>query len=102
MKKHIFAVIAFAVLAVSASASQLGQLDVKVPFAFKAGGSVLPAGTYRVTEAGPGYVLIRGDKGGVFVPRSSVIVDLDDSGKTSFKFNKTGESYVLEAVTSEK
>ena len=68
MKKHIYSVIAFAVFAVSALASQSSELDVKVPFAFKAGGSTLPGGSYRVTEGTSGYLLIRGEKGGVFVP----------------------------------
>jgi hypothetical protein len=102
MKKHIYTVIAFAVFAASALANQVNGLDVKVPFAFKAGASTLPAGTYRVTEAGQGYILIRGEKGGVFVPRSAVVLDVDDSGKTSFRFDRTGDSYVLQAVHSEK
>jgi hypothetical protein len=102
MKKHIFSVIAFAVFAASALATQSTELDVKVPFAFKAGGTTLPAGNYRVTEATSGYLLIRGEKGGVFVPRGSVVLDMDDSGKSSFNFNHTGDNYVLQAVHSEK
>ena len=102
MKKHIYSVIAFAVFATSALASPATDLDVKVPFEFKAGASTLPAGTYRVTEATAGYYLIRGDKGGVFVPRNAFVLDTDESGKTSMKFNRTGDKYVLQAVPSQK
>src|SRR5580692_9554145 len=101
MKKHIYSVIALAVFAASAFAYQGSQLDVKVPFAFKAGASTLPAGTYRLTETTSG-VLLRGDKGGVFVPKSEVIVDIDETGKPSFQFNHTGNSYVLQSVHTEK
>jgi hypothetical protein len=83
-------------------ASPATELDVKVPFDFKAGASTLPAGTYRVTESSPGYILIRGEKGGIFVPRSSIVLDTSDSGKTSIKFNRAGNNYILQAVHSEK
>jgi hypothetical protein len=102
MKKHIYSVIAFAVFATSALASPVTDIDVKVPFEFKAGASTLPAGTYRVTEANSGYLLIRGEKGGVFVPRNAFILDTDESGKTSVKFNRAGDKYVLQAVPSQK
>jgi len=101
MKKTVYTVIAFAVFAASALANSGTELDVKVPFAFKAAGSLLPAGTYRVTQAATGFIMIRGDKGGVFVPKTAVAVDLD-SGKPSLKFNRAGDSYVLRAVPLEK
>jgi hypothetical protein len=102
MKKHIYSVIAFAVFATSAWASPATDIDVKVPFAFKAGASTLPAGNYRVTEANSGYLLIRGEKGGVFVPRNAFVLDTDESGKTSMKFNRSGDKYVLQAAPSQK
>ena len=102
MKKSIYTLIAFAVFAASAFAYEATELSVKVPFAFKAGSSMLPAGTYRITETTMGYFLIRGEKGGVFVPRSAVVVNRDEAGKPSFKFNYTGDKYVLQAVHSEK
>jgi hypothetical protein len=103
MKKHIYTVTAFAVFAASALAANLTELDVKVPFAFKVGGSTLPAGKYRVTEANSGFFLVRGEKGGVFVPRGEVVLDVDDAGKTSLRFKHTGEdTYVLQAVHSER
>ena len=102
MKKHIYSVIAFAVFATSALASPASGVDVKVPFEFKAGTSTLPAGTYRVTEANAGFLLIRGEKGGVFVPRNAFVLDTDESGKTTLKFNRAGDKYVLQAVPSQK
>ena len=102
MKKHIKTVIAFAVFAASALAYQAPDLSVKVPFAFKAGSTTLPAGTYTVTELTGGYILIRGDKGGVFVHSGVVALGTDDSGKPSLKFSQAGSQYVLNEVTSEK
>jgi hypothetical protein len=102
MKKHIYSVIAFAVLATSALASPATDIDVRVPFEFKAGASTLPAGTYRVTEANSGYFLLRGAKGGVFVPRSALILDTDEAGKTSLKFSRAGDKYVLDTAPSQK
>ena len=102
MKKHIYSVVAFAVFAASAWASPLAGLNVKVPFNFKAGASTLPAGTYRVSEAGAGYVLIRGEKGGIFVPMNVLVFEGGDSGKVSVKFDHEGDSYVLQTIHSEK
>ena len=100
MKKSIYTVIAFAVFAASALATQ--EFDVKVPFAFKAGSSTLPAGTYRVTEANAGVLLIRGEKGSVFIPKAALIPETTEAGKTSLLFNISGDKYVLRSVNSEK
>jgi hypothetical protein len=102
MKKYMCSVIAFAVFATSALASAATDLDVRVPFEFKAGASTLPAGTYRVTEASSGYLLIRGEKGGVFVPRSAFFLDTDEAGRTSVKFSRAGDKYVLQTAPSQK
>jgi hypothetical protein len=102
MKKHIITIIAFAVSAASALAYQATELDVKVPFAFKVGAATLPAGTYAVTEANAGFVLIRGTQGGIFVPKSAIVLDVDDSGKISLKFNRSGNGYVLGAASATK
>jgi hypothetical protein len=103
MKKHIYTVFAFAVFAASAFASQISELYVKVPFAFKAGSAVLPAGSYIITETVSGYVLIRGEKGGAFVSKGSLVVDnLDAASKANFKFDIAGDKYVLEEVRATK
>jgi hypothetical protein len=100
MKKHICTIIAFAVFAASALAydGQDLRVSVNIPFAFQAGVSTLPAGAYTVTAPVSGFYLIQGSKGGAFVPRSAVLVDIDDSGKTSFRFAVTGDKYILQAV----
>lgn len=101
MKKSIYTVIAFAVFAASAFATQ-ADLDVKVPFAFKAGASTLPAGTYRISEASSGVLLIRGEKGAVFVPRTVVFPDPAELGKMRVSFTHSGNTYVLEPATAAK
>ncbi len=95
MKKHIYTVVAFAVFAASALANSGTSLDVKVPFAFKAGDSTLPAGTYRVTETSSGVLLFRGDKDAVFVPKTILEPGVEYSGKASFKFDISGDKYIL-------
>lgn len=103
MKKHIYTIIAFAVFAASAFASQIPELNVNmtIPFAFQAGGYTLPAGTYTVSQPTAGYLLIRGYKGGVFIPASALLTDID-GGKSSFKFTRTGDKYVLQGVGAGK
>jgi hypothetical protein len=104
MKKYIYTVVAFTVFAVSALAYQSPELgmNMNIPFAFQAGTSTLPAGIYTVSEPVPGFLLIRGFKGGVFVPASALLVDIDESGKSAFKFTHAGEKYILQGVHSEK
>ena len=97
MKKYIYSVVASVVFAVSAMASQGPELNVdfRIPFAFQAGTSTLPAGTYTVSEPISGFVLIRSAKGGVFVPASAVLID---NSKATLRFDHEGEKYVLQAV----
>ena len=59
------AVAAFIVMlgASSAKASTL-LLRADIPFAFMAGDTMLPAGTYSITEATPGVLQIRNEKFG--------------------------------------
>ena len=103
MKKLICVTLAFAAFAVSALALEVNELEVKVPFAFKAGGSLLPAGTYRVSKAGSGFLLIQGEKRGVFLSAGDVAVDIDSTAaRTLLKFDRAGDTYVLHSVLSGK
>lgn len=103
MKKHICTIFAFAVFAASAMANQATELEVKVPFAFKAGASTLPAGTYRVSRANSGCILIQGDHGAAFVSVGEVVIDMSDTtGKTSFRFDHASDKYVLRSVHPER
>jgi hypothetical protein len=99
MKKAVYTLITFAVFAASALATQ-AEFDVKVPFAFKAGASLLPAGKYRITEPSPGVILLRGARIGVFVPRAVLFSDPSELGKTSVVFTREGDHYVLENAGS--
>lgn len=101
MKKAVYTLITFAVFAVSALATQ-AEMDVKIPFAFKAGAFTLPAGAYRITEPSPGVILIRGEKVGVFVPRAVLLSDSADLNKASVVFTRSGDHYVLENAAAAK
>jgi hypothetical protein len=85
----------------SALATQ-AELDVKVPFAFRAGASMLPAGTYRITEPSPGVILIRGEKGAIFVPRAVLFPDPALLSRASVTFTRAGDHYILENAGGEK
>ena len=105
MKKHIYTAVAFAAFAVFANSALAGsgaEMDVKVPFAFKAGDSMLPAGAYRVTEMPSGVLLFRSEKGAVFVSKTVFDSGAEESGKPSFKFDLAGDRYILREVHSEK
>jgi len=103
MKKHIYTLIAFVVFAASAFASQIPDqyVSMTIPFAFQAGGSTLPAGTYMVSQPVSGFILIRGFKGGIFIPATALLTDID-GGKSTFKFTRAGDKYVLQGVHTEK
>ena len=98
------AVAAFIVMlgASSAKASTL-LLRADIPFAFMAGDTMLPAGTYSITEATPGVLQIRNEKFGseaAFVQaRSLETMKPQDSGK--LVFNRYGDTYFLNQVWSD-
>jgi hypothetical protein len=103
MKKLTYTLIAFAVFAASALAYTGPESTVRidVPFAFQAGSSILPAGTYFLTQPVNGFVLIRGAKGGIFVPKTA-LVESETNGKSTFRFNRAGDTYVLQTGHSQK
>ncbi len=98
MKKSIYTVFAFVVFAASAFATQISELEVKVPFAFKVGTTTLPAGAYKVIETSPGIVLIRGEKVAVFMPE--VLLDMTSFAKPRFTFSRAGDGYVLRGLSA--
>jgi hypothetical protein len=74
-----------------------------IPFDFMAGNTMLPAGTYTITEATPGVLQIRNEKLGsdaAFVQAHSLETPKpQDSGKLIF--NRYGDTYFLNQVWSD-
>ncbi len=98
------AVAAFIVmLGASSAKASTPLLRADIPFDFMVGSATLPAGTYTVTEATPGVLLIRNEKLGsdaAFVQAHSLeTTKPQDSGKLIF--NRYGNRYFLNQVWSD-
>ena len=98
------AVAAFIVmLGASSAKASTPLLRADIPFNFIAGDAMLPAGTYTITEATPGVLLIQNEKLGpdaVFVMAHSLETTKPlDSGKLIF--NRYGDTYFLNQVWSD-
>jgi hypothetical protein len=79
-----------------------GDLNVMVPFAFSAGGTTLPAGTYQVSPAGnfQGLLAIRGARRGAFVLSSAPgLAKANDA--PALVFARYRDRYFLHAVRFE-
>jgi len=94
MKKQLLTLIAFAGSALASQSSVL----VKVPFAFTAGLTTLPAGTYTIQETGTHCILIHGAGGSTFVLDKGASLSLDHAGKVAVRFGHKDAGYVLESI----
>lgn len=105
-----FTSIAFIGTAVPAFASDSEPLHVSVPFAFKAGKTMLPAGDYTVSSDDSRVIMIKGNKGSAILlgsagaegtgEKSGVSFERDASGyclKSVFSAGKTASTRVLDA-----
>jgi hypothetical protein len=104
MKKYARIIVAVTFLlgfSVAANAEIRGQVIVKLPFAFVAGGVRLPAGTYAVKRFSQQpfdtLMLTSDDKGtSVFIHPTEMEDASDDKPKVSF--HKVGEQHFLSAI----
>ena len=76
------------------------SIDVRIPFAFSAGGKMLSPGTYTFDAMSPGILLIRGATPGasafvMVVPEESA----PPSGKAGISFSKSPELASAASVT---
>jgi hypothetical protein len=83
----------------SASAQSSTPLaEANIPFAFQAGGQVLPAGTYRIERESGHLILLRGPA------QAAGFVDMHDASKTraaehgSIVFDRLGDKYYLRQI----
>jgi len=102
MKKHIATLFGFALLLAAASAhAQITEtVQVKVPFPFVAAGRTMPAADYRVKITEDTGLITLSTPG-----RSAILLTIrnehpgKESGNSSLKFERYGDSWVLEEVT---
>jgi hypothetical protein len=103
MRKRLIAAMSLLVLTlgVVAGYAQRGRASVEIPFSFTAGGSELPAGTYRISTDpnNPGILRIRseaGDKSALCTVMTRL--SPSESAKAQVVFDKVGEKRVLSEV----
>jgi len=103
MRKRLIAAMSLLVLAlgVVAGYAQRARASVEIPFSFTAGGSELPAGTYRISTDpnSPGILRIRSEAGDK-TALCTVLTRLSasESTKAQVVFDKVGEKRVLSEV----
>jgi hypothetical protein len=103
MKKSFRALLAFTTISLAvgvapAFASDTDPLHVSVPFAFKAGKTVLPAGDYTVYSDDSRIIMIRGAHGGAILLGSAGSAVAGD--KSAVSFEREGADYILKSVQS--
>ena len=82
--------------AIPAAASDSEPMHVSVPFAFKAGKTMLPAGDYAVYSADSNVIMIKGLGGNAILlgaPGADAVID-----KAGISFERDGDNYCLKSV----
>jgi hypothetical protein len=100
MKRLTFAAGLFASVACFCLQAQSNDLLANIPFDFRMGDVVMPAGDYRIYQASSGLVTLRKQDG---APKAAAFLTLPDSrGKSSdqgaLEFNRYGDTYFLSHV----
>jgi len=91
-----FSAIAVFGAALPAVAADPDPMHVTVPFAFTAGKTTLPAGSYVVTEEDSGVIMIKGNKGtAILLGTAGGDISTD---KASISFERNDKGYYLKSV----
>jgi len=100
MKSRMFAMLSSLTLLTAAAvmAQDYGWMKATIPFAFHAGGKVLPAGVYRVhLDRGLGVMAIRGTDGGAFF--QAIRVEAKNvPERSALVFNQYNQTYYLSEI----
>lgn len=91
----VFGLVTFGA-AVPAFASDNEPLHVTVPFAFRAGKTLLPAGEYFVYTEASNVIMIKGTRGSAILLSSPSSVAASD--KVGISFDRDGDDYCLRSV----
>jgi hypothetical protein len=95
----VLAAAALLVAAVPASAQLTETLTVEVPFAFVAGKTTLPAGTYVVKAMASKALLLRATDGDhAAIVTTTAVAPTSDLGRSEVSFNRYGDAYFLAQV----
>ena len=82
----------------AAACAQTEVVTVRVPFAFQAGGTLLPAGDYRVSKADGSNILLMHGGPGASAAFLTMSVDTNASEEASLVFSRQGGSLVLSTI----
>jgi hypothetical protein len=84
--------------AVTGAVAQGVALKADIPFAFTAGNTSLPAGTYTISEPASRLVLLRGQNGAYKEITTTRSGDEAKKGHDVLVFDKVGEQYFLRHI----
>lgn len=94
----VLALAAVWALAPAAEAQFTHAVRVKVPFAFNAGETSLPAGTYTIRALAPSRLVLRRDTGEAKIVSTTSLSVRRGNGSTRLVFNRYGDTYFLSRV----
>jgi len=99
MKKYMFSALFAAALMVSSGYAQSNDARATVPFSFRVGDAVMPAGTYTIRDA-PGMFTIRevNGKPGAFSLSINSATRAKATETPTLTFKRYGEEYYLTSV----
>jgi hypothetical protein len=103
MKPSRIAVALFATLACAVLHAQTTDLRANVPFDFRLGQKVMPAGAYRIIERSPGLLVVQ-EQGGHHMTQAFLTLPVsrrDAPAKGQLQFTRYGDTYFLSKVWSE-
>ncbi len=103
MKRISMMLIAVAALLVSTVAfAQSGTYSASIPFQFRVGQTVMPAGDYQLSVVAPKVLALRGDAGNANVMAQTAEIDEVRSNDRNPRliFHRYGERYFLSQVWS--
>jgi hypothetical protein len=84
--------------AVTGAVAQNVALKAQIPFAFTAGNSSLPAGTYTISSPSSGLVRLAGEHGEYSMITSSHSFSESKKGQNALVFDKVGSQYFLHHI----
>jgi hypothetical protein len=96
MKRLIVAVLSIAAAGVSLQAED-HYLKANIPFGFRAGQTVMPAGEYVIEENGP-WLVVREASGKNVCTLMSFAADAHKNGASRVTFHRYGDTYFLNSI----
>jgi hypothetical protein len=88
----------FLVIACVTLHAQAMNMRATIPFAFRAGGKVLPAGDYTIQHSGDTLIIQNEDRNHSVLLMTNSAIRANPSAMPTLDFNRYGENYFLSSV----